>query len=234
MFTGIIGETGRVTGVISEGGGIRLTVEAPASASELRVNDSVSLNGACQTVIARSPRTFTVQAVEETLSKTTLGEFVPGTEVNLELPVRLNERLGGHLVLGHVDCVGTIAGVEVKESSHLVRISFPHLYGKYVIPVGSIAVDGISLTIASAAGNEFEVSVIPHTLSKTTLSPGPGGNACKSGVRYHREIRGKTCNDRENRAFIRIAHRRQAEDMGIQYLKRYCIRMHLLLSCIVC
>ncbi|HTY60435.1 MAG TPA: riboflavin synthase, partial [Bacteroidota bacterium] len=106
MFTGIIEETGRVAGVIKQGGGIKLTVEAPQAAAELRVNDSVSLNGACQTVIAKSTRTFTVQAVEETLSKTTLGEFVSGTEINLELPVRLNERLGGHIVLGHIDCVG--------------------------------------------------------------------------------------------------------------------------------
>ncbi len=170
MFTGIIEETGRVAGVVREGGGIRLTVEAPQSASELRVNDSVSLNGACQTVIASSPRTFTVQAVEETLAKTTLGDFVPGAEINLELPVRLNERLGGHIVLGHVDCVGTVTGVDVKESSRIIRVSFPPGFARYVIPVGSIAVDGISLTIASASANEFAVSVIPHTLSKTTLS----------------------------------------------------------------
>ncbi len=170
MFTGIIGEIGSVAGVMREGGGIRLTVEAPASASELRVNDSVSVNGACQTVIATSARTFTVQAVEETLSKTTLGELSPASEVNLELPVRLNDRLGGHLVLGHVDCVGTVAAVEVKESSHMVRITFPAPFAKYLIPVGSIAVDGISLTVASAGPNEFTVAVIPHTLSKTTLS----------------------------------------------------------------
>jgi riboflavin synthase len=84
--------------------------------------------------------------------------------------VRLNERLGGHIVLGHVDCVGTITAVEVKESSNIIRITFPAEFGKYVIPVGSIAVDGISLTVASAERNEFAVSVIPHTLSKTTLS----------------------------------------------------------------
>ena len=170
MFTGIIGEIGRVAGVVREGGGIRLTVEAPASAPEMHVDDSVSVNGACQTVVARTARTFTVQEVEETLSKTTLGEFVPGTDVNLELPVRLNDRLGGHLVLGHVDCVGTVAGVEVKESSHMLRISFPPPFAKYLIPVGSIAVDGISLTVASAGGDEFAVAVIHHTLSKTTLS----------------------------------------------------------------
>jgi riboflavin synthase len=170
VFTGIIGEIGRVAGVIREGGGIRLTVEAPSSAADLGVDDSVSVNGACLTVVAKTARTFTVQAVEETLSKTTLGEFSPGTDVNLELPVRLNERLGGHLVLGHIDCVGTVAGVEVKESSHIVRISFPSPFAKYLIPVGSVAVDGISLTVASAGGNEFAVAVIPHTLNKTTLS----------------------------------------------------------------
>jgi len=170
VFTGIIGEIGRVAGVIRDGGGVRLTVEARSSAPELRINDSVSVNGACQTVVAKSARTFTVQAVEETLSKTTLGEFDPGTEVNLELPVRLNERLGGHLVLGHIDCVGTVAGVEVKGSSHVVRISFPAPFAKYVIRVGSIAVDGISLTVASVGENECTVALIPHTLSKTTLS----------------------------------------------------------------
>ena len=149
VFTGIIGEVGQVSAAIREGGGLRLRVDAPASAAELRVNDSISLNGACQTVVERTARTFTVQAVEETLSKTTLGEFAPGTEVNLELPLRLNERLGGHLVLGHVDCVGTVSGVDVKESSHIISVSFPPQFAKYVIPVGSIAVDGISLTVAS-------------------------------------------------------------------------------------
>jgi riboflavin synthase len=170
VFTGIIGEIGSVSGVQRSGGGVLLTVEARAAAAELRVNDSVSLNGACQTVISGSPSAFTVQAVEETLGKTTLGEFVPGSEVNLELPLRLNDRLGGHLVLGHVDCVGTVENVEVKESSRIIRISYPAAFAKYLIPVGSIAVDGISLTVAIAAANEFAVSVIPHTLGKTTLA----------------------------------------------------------------
>ncbi len=169
MFTGIIGEIGRISGVQRSGGGVLLTVEARAAA-ELRVNDSVSLNGACQTVIAGSRTTFTVQAVEETLGKTTLGDFVPGTELNIELPLRFNDRLGGHLVMGHVDCVGTVENVEVKESSRIIRISYPAAFAKYVIPVGSIAVDGISLTIAYGVTNEFAVSVIPHTLGKTTLS----------------------------------------------------------------
>jgi len=170
VFTGIIGEIGRVSGVQRSGGGVLLTVEARAAAAEVHVDDSVSLNGACQTVIAGSPGTFTVQAVEETLRKTTLGEFVPGTDVNLELPLRLSDRLGGHLVLGHVDCVGIVEEVEVKESSRIIRISYPAAFARYVVPVGSIAVDGISLTVASTDANQFAVSVIPHTLGKTTLS----------------------------------------------------------------
>jgi riboflavin synthase len=170
VFTGIIGEIGRVTGVVHDRGGVHLTVEAASAAAELHVNDSVSLNGACQTVISTSTRAFTVQAVEETLSKTTLGEFVPGTELNIELPLRLNDRLGGHMVLGHVDCVGAVSGIDPRESSTMFRISYPEQFGRYVIQVGSIAVDGISLTVASTASGEFAVSVIPHTLSKTTLS----------------------------------------------------------------
>jgi riboflavin synthase len=170
VFTGIIEEVGRVAGLAREGGGVRFTFEAPSSAAELRVNDSVSVSGVCLTVIVRSSRTFTVQAVEETLRKTTLGDLLPGMEVNVELPLKLDGRVGGHLVLGHVDCVGSVEAVEVKESSRLIRISYPGAFARYVIPVGSIAVDGISLTIAAVGKNEFDVSVIPHTLSKTTLS----------------------------------------------------------------
>ena len=169
MFTGIIEEIGSVAEIRPEGGGIRLTIEAAQAASELKVNDSVSVNGVCQTVVARSGRRFTMQAVEETLKKTTIGRLAAGSRVNLELPVRLNDRLGGHLVQGHVDCVGTISGVETMESSLLISVEYPAEFAKYVIPVGSIAIDGISLTVASKDGNRLTVSIIPHTLEKTTI-----------------------------------------------------------------
>ncbi|MEW6510721.1 MAG: riboflavin synthase [Bacteroidota bacterium] len=170
MFTGIIEEAGVIREALSEGGGIRFTIQAPVSSRELHVNDSVSVNGVCQTVVGRSEGTFTVQAVEETLRKTTLQHLGAGKRVNIELPVRLNDRLSGHLVQGHVDCVGTIAAIRELESSRLVTIDFPPAFARYVVPVGSIAVDGVSLTIAERKGSQLTVSIIPHTLAKTTLA----------------------------------------------------------------
>jgi riboflavin synthase len=170
MFTGIIQEIGEIVSARRVGGGVLLTVSAPASGKELKVNDSVSVNGVCQTVIRGAGSTFVVEAVEETLRKTTLGELLPGSFVNIELPLRLSDRLGGHLVQGHVDCVGTIGTIEKRESSWLITVDFPGDFTKYVIPVGSIAVDGISLTVARTAGSRLTVSIIPHTLEKTTLS----------------------------------------------------------------
>ncbi len=170
MFTGIITDIGKIISAEKIGGGVSLTVQAPASSSELHVGDSVSLNGACQTVVQRTKTRFSVVAVEETLQKTTLGELQPGSTINLELPMRLSDRLGGHVVLGHVDCVGWIAGIEPRETSKVLRIAFPQKFRRYVIPVGSIAVDGISLTIASVEENFFTVSIIPHTLEVTTLA----------------------------------------------------------------
>jgi riboflavin synthase len=169
VFTGIIEEIGTVAGVQPEGGGIRLTIEAEHAAAELKVNDSVSVNGVCQTVIGKSGRRFTMQAVEETLGKTTMGKLAAGAAVNLELPVRLNDRLGGHLVQGHVDCVGTVTAVETLESSRVITVEYPASFSKYVIPVGSVAMDGISLTVASKDGNRLTVAIIPHTLEKTTI-----------------------------------------------------------------
>jgi len=170
MFTGIITEIGRVAEIRPVGGGVRLIIAAPESTRELHVNDSVSVNGVCQTVIGTKGATFEVEAVEETLRKTTLGTLRPRSPVNLELPVRLNDRLGGHLVLGHVDCSGEIRKVEKKENSWLITIIAPTAFSKYLVPVGSIAVDGISLTVAALNKNEFVVSIIPHTLEKTTIS----------------------------------------------------------------
>ena len=175
MFTGIITEVGRVTAAAPEGGGKRLTVEAPGSAAELRINDSVALSGVCLTVITRTQTSFTAQAVEETLKKTTLGALGAGAGVNLELPLRLNDRLGGHIVLGHADCVGRISAVEPRETSTMITVEYPSEFTRYVIPVGSVAVDGISLTVAASAGSTFTVSVIPHTLAHTTLGSAVAG-----------------------------------------------------------
>lgn len=176
MFTGIITEVGTVASVAPMGGGVRISVHALQTSAELRIGDSVSVSGACQTVVERSDGHFTAEAVEETLRKTTLGDLRSGSRVNLELPVRMSDRLGGHLVQGHVDGVGTVRKVTKQASSWLVEFEFPPAFARYVVPVGSIAVDGISLTVAATEANRLTVSLIPHTLANTTLALiAPGG-----------------------------------------------------------
>ena len=170
MFTGIIQEIGTVEAITHRTGGVLLAVRAVECSRELHVDDSIAINGVCQTVVRNSGEIFEVEAVEETLRKTTLGALPHGGRVNLELALRMGDRLGGHLVQGHVDCVGDVTGVEKRAMSWMVRVSFPREFARYVIPVGSIAVDGISLTVASVEGNSFVVSIIPHTLEKTTLA----------------------------------------------------------------
>jgi riboflavin synthase len=170
VFTGIITEIGIVVEAKPMAGGVELSIRAPQSVKEVAVNDSISVNGACQTVIGLSGEIFRVQAVEETLKKTTLGELARSSRVNLELSLRLGERLGGHLVLGHVDTVGVVQAVEHRGSSWLVEVSYPQEFGRYLILVGSVAVDGISLTVARLQERSFTVSIIPHTMEKTTLA----------------------------------------------------------------
>jgi riboflavin synthase len=175
MFTGIIQEVGSIAAHERFGGGLRLAVRGPRVVRELAVNDSIAVNGVCQTVVALDGEIFRVEAVEETLRKTTLGDLSAGTSVNLELLLRMSDRLGGHLVQGHVDCVGLIASVVKQSSSWLVTVQFPPEFRRYVIPVGSIAVDGISLTVAKLEGDLLTVSVIPHTLANTNLGGARSG-----------------------------------------------------------
>jgi riboflavin synthase len=169
MFTGIIKEIGTITSIRKKGGGIILSVNAPKCATELNIDDSVALNGVCQTVIATKGKSFEVEAVEETLKKTTLGAFDTGTSVNLELPLKLNDTLGGHLLLGHVDTVGTIESIKRRDSSLWISVLIPKEYSRYVIPVGSIAIDGVSLTIAEVKETVISVSIIPHTIKNTII-----------------------------------------------------------------
>ncbi len=169
MFTGIIKELGRVDAVQRVGGGVHVTIAAPVSTPQLTVNDSVAVNGVCLTVIKKSDQRFTVEAVEETLKKTTISELRPEAAVNLELALTLNERLGGHLVLGHVDGIGVVTAVEKRESSWLFDVEIPAEFCRYVIPVGSIAIDGVSLTVAELRDRHVRVSIIPHTFFNTTF-----------------------------------------------------------------
>ncbi len=170
MFTGIIQEVGTIAKVTSMGNGLRIAVTSPKSVQELHTGDSVSVSGACQTVVDLTSSGFVVESVEETLKKTTFKNLKPSSRVNIELPVRLSDRLGGHLVLGHVDTIGTITSIQKQSASWLISISHDKEFMRYLVPVGSVAVDGISLTVASLGESGFVVSIIPHTLLQTTLA----------------------------------------------------------------
>ncbi len=174
MFTGLVQQLGTLTSL--EGG--RLAVTATL-AGELSVGDSVAVNGACLTATSVTPGAFTADVMEETLRRTALGALRPGDPVNLELPLRPADRLGGHFVQGHVDGVGAVAAVHDEGFSRLVEIEAEAGLMRYVVEKGSIAVDGVSLTVASLAEGTFGVSLIPETLERTTLgraSPGDSVN----------------------------------------------------------
>lgn len=168
LFTGIIEEVGRVRRTEDLGGGRRFRVDASMS-TELRPDQSVAINGTCLTVTDSGEDGFTVTAVEETLEKTTLGALGPADPVNLERAVRPSDRLDGHLVQGHVDETGRVLGVRRETNSRLYRVSFDPSFGRFLIPVGSIAVDGISLTVARLEEEAFTVSIIPHTYEHTNV-----------------------------------------------------------------
>jgi riboflavin synthase len=174
VFTGIIEEVGTVTAIEplgSDRAGKRLTIEAEM-APELRVDQSVSINGACQTVVDvdADASTFAVDTIEETLRKTSFGYLDAGTPVNLERALQAGDRLDGHFVQGHVDTTGTVEAVEQEETDWLYTIRFDPQYAAYLIPVGSIAVDGISLTVARLGDDTFTVAIIPHTYEETNVS----------------------------------------------------------------
>jgi riboflavin synthase len=169
MFTGIIESVGTVSSVTQQGGGIRLRVDAPFS-GELQVDESVAVSGVCQTVTEQDARSFVVTAVEETLAKTNLGALREGSSVNLERARRLGDRLDGHMVQGHVDATAVVVDRQELESSHLFSLRFEEQYAKYLIPVGSVCLDGISLTVARLEGEILTVAIIPHTLANTTVS----------------------------------------------------------------
>ena len=176
MFTGIIEEVGRIASIEELDGGRRLMVEA-SFAPELRVDQSVAVNGACQTVVAVDDGSFSVVAVEETLAKTNFGDLREGSEVNLERAMRPNGRLDGHFVQGHVDATGEVASIEALADSWLVRVRYPERFAPYLIPVGSITLDGISLTVARLDDEALTVAIIPHTWTHTTISDWKPGRA---------------------------------------------------------
>jgi len=168
MFTGIIAAVGRIGKAVPVRGGRRLVIDAAGlGLRDVAAGDSIAVNGACLTVVARKARTFEVDVSRETLACTT--GLAAGDRVNLEKAMRLADRLGGHLVSGHVDGVGTVARVEKAGASREIAVKAPAKLSKYLARKGSVTVNGVSLTVNAVKGAEFTVNVIPHTLAATNL-----------------------------------------------------------------
>jgi riboflavin synthase len=177
VFTGLVEEAGRVAEVVPGAAGARLVVAAEAVLDGLRVGDSVAVNGACLTAVEVGDARFAVDCVAETLRRTALGGLAAGDRVNLERPMRLGDRLDGHLVQGHVDGVGTVRAARPEGESAVLEIAAPAALLRYVVEKGSVAVDGVSLTVAARLDDAFTVALIPHTMALTTLGPGAVGRA---------------------------------------------------------
>jgi riboflavin synthase len=170
VFTGIIEEIGAIRTLQRRSGYQRTTVDAQRVLDDIRIGDSITIDGACQTVVEFDPKGFTVESVEETLRRSTLGALRPGRRVNLERALKLGDRLGGHMVAGHVDGVGRMLRRRDGANGVEFQVGMPAELSPYVAEKGSIAIDGISLTVTGATAREFGVAVIPHTLESTTLS----------------------------------------------------------------
>lgn len=174
MFTGLVEEIGEVLAVDHRGGAAEVVIRAPRLAPQLGIGDSVTVSGACLTVTDRDAASFRADVMAETLSRTSLGGYRPGTPVNLERALTLTSRLGGHLVQGHVDAtVAVLSRQEHRDGAtvrwDVVRLSLPASVARYVAVKGSVALDGVSLTVSGVAEGFFEVSLIPTTLATTTL-----------------------------------------------------------------
>lgn len=169
MFTGIVEELGTVEKIEDQGDAVRLSVRGPLVTTDAGLGDSIAVNGCCLTVVTNVGGVFTADVMNETLAKTSLGAFEPGTRVNLERAVTPATRLGGHIVQGHVDGTGAVISREPSEHWEIVKISVPAELERYLVAKGSITVDGISLTVVDVADSAFTVSLIPETLARTTL-----------------------------------------------------------------
>jgi riboflavin synthase len=168
MFTGLVQDLGRISGHELTDDGVRLTVESEL-APELSGGDSIAVNGVCLTATVVGERSFTAEVMNETLQRSSLRDAQAGTEVNLELPLRASDRLGGHVVQGHVDGIGVVAEIEDDGFARRIRVSAPDEVLRYIVSKGSVAVDGVSLTITEIDDTSFTVSLIPETLERTNL-----------------------------------------------------------------
>jgi riboflavin synthase len=174
VFTGIVQELGRVAEVARDGDGLRLRIEA-ALAAELAAGDSVAVSGVCLTAVEPDRTAFTADLSAETVARSSLGALARGDSVNLELPLRPSDRLGGHIVQGHVDGVGKVESATDQGSARDVRFSAPPGLLRYIVEKGSVTVDGVSLTVTAVDDGGFSVALIPETLARTTLGTGSPG-----------------------------------------------------------
>lgn len=175
MFTGLVEALGTIHHVAADGAGRHLVVAAATIAAELALGESVAVNGVCLTVVERDRDTFRFQAGPETLRLTNLGDLNVGDRVNLERSLRLGDRLGGHIVQGHVDGMGRIIARDRQGEWEMVWFGCPPELARQMVPKGSIAVDGVSLTLVNVEAERFSVALIPHTLACTTLGFKPAG-----------------------------------------------------------
>jgi riboflavin synthase len=175
MFTGIIETKGIITRTERVDGGMRLEVYAPDFGRDMGLGDSVAVDGACLTIVKFIRGAFLVDVSDETLARTSLGALRQGGHVNLERALRLSDRLGGHIVSGHVDAVGKLAGRQSAGNSTIYRFATPPSVYEYLVDKGSVAVDGISLTVAKLMGDGFTAAIVPHTEDVTTLKDKPIG-----------------------------------------------------------
>lgn len=176
MFTGIIEETGRVTAFVATAEAWSLTIAAQAALVDLSVGDSIAVNGCCLTVAQFDGNSMRFDVLEETRRRTNFPALQPGSPVNLERSLRFGGKVGGHFVTGHVDSVGVIQRLETRGKDYFLEVSIPTDLTRYIVHKGSIAIDGISLTIAEAGGDRFAVWLIPHTLAVTNLGTRKAGD----------------------------------------------------------
>ncbi len=176
MFTGLVQALALVCDVQSQPPGKRLTIESSEISLDAVLGDSIAINGCCLTVVANQDGRLSFEAGPETLSLTNLGELKAGSRVNLEPSLRVGDRLGGHFVTGHVEAIGTLLAREDDRDWSTLWFGFPRALGRYMVPKGSVAVDGVSLTLVAVEAERFSVALIPHTLSATTLGHLTGGS----------------------------------------------------------
>ena len=177
MFTGIIEETGRIRQISRGSKSVKLNIEASLVLEDSKVGDSISTNGICLTVVEMDNRSFTVDVMAETLRRSSLNNMTTGSRVNLERALRLSDRLGGHLLSGHVDGLGVIRDITTEDIARVIRVDATPELLRYIVPKGSIAIDGVSLTVVDVDEKSFSVSIIPHTATVTTLLGKQPGDA---------------------------------------------------------